>query len=477
MNERLSRLIASLLAQAKGGEELSSGISRIRAVIKKVIEGEDTIFGKLHALVESLRDVIPEEKQRYHVAIKALSTTSKLSRHEIAAAIDNQLEELKILEKLLISALPSGAGQLKALEAKSQKMRDEISRLREKTAQLEQEEKDIASSMRGRETAALEKALREVFTDIGAVITSIKKKVEEQHGELAAQQPIPDMEIKIDFNEQKQGGGQKTMTGQISSHNAAKPQKTCPMCGGQMSFALTRNRWQCFSCAYEEWGKDEVQRGDRELNVDTIFPEPAPASEPKQKCRMCGGRVDYYLAEKKWQCFSCGFEEPEKAEVPSGKGESGKDTILAEPIAVPQLKQNGEKDRQRTTPEPTPALELKQKCPMCGGQMDYYISDRKWQCYSCGFENNESTKNEGQAQSEGKRDSNALLAISASEPLFDHSSTTPSSPGYWEPRKASPTSKKLPAISKPCPACKKKMHWYGTDRGWQCHSCGYERRI
>ena len=181
MNEGLSRLVAGLLAQAKGGEDLSSGINRVRTVIKKVIEGEDTIFGKLHALVESFREVIPEEKQRYQAAIKALSTTSKLSRQEIVTAVNNQLEELKILEKLLISALPQAPEELKAMEARSQEMRNEISRLREKIAQLEKEEKEIADSMAGREkeTSVLEKAIREVFTDIGAEITSIKKKVEE----------------------------------------------------------------------------------------------------------------------------------------------------------------------------------------------------------------------------------------------------------------------------------------------------------
>ncbi len=103
-NEILSRIAADLFVKTKGGEELSSKIHRLRDEIKKIIESEDTIFGKFHGLVESFREIIPDEKQRYNAAIKALSTTSKVSRQDIAKAVNNQLEELKILEKGLLSA-------------------------------------------------------------------------------------------------------------------------------------------------------------------------------------------------------------------------------------------------------------------------------------------------------------------------------------------------------------------------------------
>jgi ribosomal protein L37AE/L43A len=119
--------------------------------------------------------------------------------------------------------------------------------------------------------------------------------------------------------------------------------------------------------------------------------------------------------------------------------------------------------------------------------MDYYAADRKWQCYSCGFENFKAEvrdkthphpvlplEREGVAD---KDKSNALVAIPAAESLFDLSSAAKSSPGYWEPKKESVPSKKLPATAKDCPACGKKMHRYGSDKGWQCSSCGYERKI
>ncbi len=419
MNEDLSQLVAGLYGQAIRGEDLSSGISRVRAAIIKVIEGGDTIFGRFHALVESFREVLPEEKQRYQASIKALSATSKLNAQEIVAAVNKHLGELKILEKVLIFTLPR-PDELKAMEARSQKISNEISRLREETTQLEKEEKEIADSMagQGKETAAVEKALRGVFADITAEITSVKEKLEELRVGSTAQQPIPDTGITTDLARKKQGNGQISIAGQLSSHNDTKPQKMCPLCGAQMSFSATRNRWQCFSCAHEEPEKDELQSKNGELSADAIFPEPTPVSA---------------------------------------------------------LKQNGEKGEQRTTLEPASGSELKQKCSMCGGRMDYYAAAAKWQCYSCGFEY---TKNEIQGKSEEKSDrSNALLAIPASESLFDRSSTTRPSPGYWGPKKESPPSKKLPAITKSCPACGKTMHSAGSGKAWQCRYCGYERRI
>jgi ribosomal protein L37AE/L43A len=252
--------------------------------------------------------------------------------------------------------------------------------------------------------------------------------------------------------------------------------------------------------------KDGVQGTDRDRSGGAVFSEPAMASEPKKKCRMCGGRMDYYMAEKKWQCFSCAYEEPEKDTVLSkdrlnagatiygeareerqnaermeaprtpDPGEQDRYSIFPDPAPVSESRQGPEKSEQKTTAEPTPGSELKQKCSMCGGQMDYYAAEAKWQCYSCGFEYFK--KNEGQGKSEEKPShSNVLLAVSPAESLFNDSATTRSSPGYWESKKKSFFSKKQPAMTKTCPACGKKMHSHGSDKGWQCRNCGYERRI
>lgn len=247
-NAVFSRIIADLSAKSAAGEELSSKIPHLRDEIKKMVERENTLFGKFRALMESFREIIPEEKQRYHAALKALSTTSKVSRNEIVNAVNNQFDELKQLEKGILPALPGWRDELKTMEAKSQEMRDKIAKLREETGQLERQEKEVVNGMaaRKREMEAVEKAVEDLFKNIGAEIISIKNKVEEYTAESAAPQPTPPIEKKA---------GQE----QASNNPAAQDaqwEKKCPMCGGRMDFYRNEEVWQCYACAYEEAKKE-----------------------------------------------------------------------------------------------------------------------------------------------------------------------------------------------------------------------------
>jgi chromosome segregation ATPase len=258
MNEVLSQIIADLFDKSKGGEVLPSKIHRLRDEIKKVIENETTIFGKFHELVESFREIIPQEKQRYNAAIKALSTTSKLSREEIVKAINSQLEELKILEKGLMPAFPDWRNELKVLETTAQEMRSEIVKLRERISQMESEEKGVLSSMtaRKKEMELAEKAVKELFKDIGAEITYVKKKVEEFTAESAASQPVPQNEPgKSDIPAEKKVGNEQKSDAGAAPLQDTEFEKKCPMCGGRMNFHIGDDIWQCYSCAYEESSK------------------------------------------------------------------------------------------------------------------------------------------------------------------------------------------------------------------------------
>jgi ribosomal protein L37AE/L43A len=349
MNEFLSRIAADLYVKSRGGEELSSKIHRLRDEIKKVIESENTIFGKFRELLESLEEIIPEEKQRYNAAIKALSATSKLSRQEIVKAVNNQVEELKILEKGLMPALPIWRDELKVIEAKSREMRDEISKLREKIGRLESEEKGILNGMaaREKEMGLVDKAVGELFTDIGAEITYIKKRIEEFTAENAASQPIPPRDsVKSDIpSEEKGGGAQKSEIRESSALQDTEWEKKCPMCGGQMNFQIQDEMWMCYVCAYEELKKDEGQGKSEEKSELTNAPKSTPASEPnsdpssppnvplaplfpdefpkskkgsslsnnqpsgkKKACPVCRKKMDWYEIEKTWRCPFCDYE-------------------------------------------------------------------------------------------------------------------------------------------------------------------------
>jgi chromosome segregation ATPase len=314
MNDILSRIIAELFEKSKGGEELSAKIRRLREEIRKVIESEDTVFGKFRVLVESFREIIPDEKQRYTAAIKALSTTSKLSRQEIIAAVNNQLEELKILEKGILPALPGWRDEFAGMEAKTQELRSEIAKLREILGRLESEEKELLTGMaaRKKEMEHVEKAVGEVFTVIGAEITYIKKKIEEFTAESAA---APRDSGKSDVSrENQEDAGQESEMGGSSAPLDAEWQKKCPMCGGRMNFHSTEEMWLCYSCAYEELTKDEGQgiaspaSNENQDEKKESAPSDNQPSGKKKTCPACRKKMEWYPFDKAWRCPFCDYE-------------------------------------------------------------------------------------------------------------------------------------------------------------------------
>ena len=435
-DENLSRIAADLFIKSEGGEELSSKIQRLREEIKKAIESEETIFGKFLGLVESFREIIPEEKQRYHVALKALSTTSKISQQDIVKAVNNRLEELKILQKSLLLTPSGWRDELKAMEAKSREMRDEIAKLRDKMGRLESEEKEILNGMaaRGKDMSLVEKAVGELFTDIAAEITAITKKVGEITAERTALQPIPPIppaettsisqkiqettaersapqlippgdSMRSDIpSDEKGGGGQKIEVREASVPQNREQQKNCPMCGGRMNFQPRENKWRCYVCAYEEL--EQEQRGG-EQKIDIRESEPSAPLDPKwqKKCPMCGGRMNFHTQDEMWICYTCAHQESEEGEVQD---------------------KDEEKREQRNAPQPAPAPE----------------------------------------------------SIPDPFPHLAAPSESPSSSEHQKPKKGSSASHSQPSgKKKTCPVCRKKMDWYQMEKAWRCPFCDYERSI
>ena len=357
-NEILSRIVAELFANAKGPEDLPAKINRLSDELKKVIESEDTIFGKFRGLVESFREIIPEEKQRYNAALKALSTTSKLSREEIVKAVNGQLEELKILEKGLTSAHSGWRGELKAMEARSLEMRAEAAKLRERIAQLESEEKGVLGSMaaREKEMELVEKAVGELFANIGTEITSIKKKVEEFTAVTVAPPVPPKAPVKSDIPVEKPAAKEVP---------AAKP----------------------------------VEKIESVEQKNEVHESSAPQdTEWQKKCPMCGGRMDLYSQEKKWQCYSCAYEESQTDDVQGASEERGELTDepipavaqqIVSPPVVPSASASSREDPE-SKKEPTPsygqAAGKKKNCPVCHKKMTWYYKTKTWRCPFCQYE-------------------------------------------------------------------------------------------
>lgn len=253
MSRNISQIVADLFAKPAAGEDQATRTQRLRDEAKIVIGSEDTVFGKLRGLLESFREIIPDEKQRYLAALKALSQTSKMGPQEIATAVSGQLEELKVLEKSLVPTLPGWRDELKSMEARSQQLKGEIAMLRERVGQLESEEKTVQAGItaREKELALAEKTVKDLFVDIGAEIATIKKKVEDFTVEAPAVQPAPAPAPKKEAPKSDAPAEKKA---EIKAPPPAdtKFERKCPMCGGRFNLLELEKKWQCYTCAFEE---------------------------------------------------------------------------------------------------------------------------------------------------------------------------------------------------------------------------------
>lgn len=351
MNKNLSRMVADLFVKSKGGEDLSSKIDRLRTELRKSIDSESALFGKFRGLLDSFREIIPDEKQRYHAAIKALSTTSKLSQQEIIKAVNSQLEELRIIEKNLMPAIPVWREDLKVMEGKEQEIGDEIAKLREKIARLESDQEGVRTGMaaREKELVLIEKSMKDLFAEIAVEISTIKDKVGEFTAESAPFQPTerkaPAAPPKIDIFEEPAVEQKAADEQKIELQTPPSPpldpkfQKTCPMCGGTMNLHVNDKLWMCYTCAYEESDAGGAQGSRKEtgefMGSSALEPPPSsstftvpmgdlssdevqgskkrsssakpPASKTKP-CPSCRKTMYYHPEDRAWRCPSCYYE-------------------------------------------------------------------------------------------------------------------------------------------------------------------------
>jgi ribosomal protein L37AE/L43A len=348
--------------------------------------------------VESFREIIPEEKQalscRYQSVVDDFEVAGKRSLRPSTIS----LEELKILEKVLMPALTGWRAEHKVMEAKSQEMRNEISNLLKKIEQLEGEEKEILNGMtvRKKEMEVVEKAVGELFTDIGAEITSFKKKVDEFTAESAVSQPVPPREsLKSDIpSEEKRGGELKSEIPEATVPKDTEYQKKCPMCGGQMNLHIKENKWVCYSCAHEELKKE--QEGSEQKNEISELSAPVN-TEWQKKCPMCGGQMNFQIKDEMWICYSCAYEESKKDEVQDrSKGKSEQTNALASestfdpsPLDVPSASlfpDDYRKPKKASSSSNNQPSGKKKACPVCHKKMDWYESEKAWRCPFCDYE-------------------------------------------------------------------------------------------
>jgi ribosomal protein L37AE/L43A len=358
-NYNRSGFLSDLLAKAKEGEGLD--LVNLRYEIRKKIQSEDKTFGKFIELMESFQDILPKEKQRYNVAIKALATTTGLGRQSVLESTDNQIEELKALENVVLSALTGVRDELEAMESRSKEIKKEIAELRKKMTKFEKEEQELLAGMAARESEmkVVEDGVRKAFTDVGTEITDIRKKIEEFTGEKVSSGQItpPDSIESPKVESDKEGIEEEIKTGEIPERGDTEWTRRCPLCGGRMNFHVKEGTWMCYTCGHEAAQTDDAEDGG----------EPESASEPDKESELVSA------------ADSAPAREPAPYKGSVTANEHKPTHVASKPDAVP--------------PASSPAVKRpstrKKTCPVCRKQMNMNEEEKTWCCPFCDYQRRE----------------------------------------------------------------------------------------
>jgi hypothetical protein len=244
------------------GRRLSLESGKLTDEIRKEIEREGEPLKKFLELVDSFKDIIPEEDKRFNAALKALGHAAGLVRKDVVGAADRQLEELKKQQEIFSYSVAHRRRELKSMGTKSREIRTQVAELRDRIRRLEEQEKEMLSNMEEgeREIASTEERFGSIVGDLGREIAGIKQRILEHIPEA----PLP---------------GEKT-TGE-----APRPRKKAVAPAPQAAPA--------------------VEDPARELKR----PEEKKASGSARQCPVCNNQMDWYEVEKKWKCFVCAHEE------------------------------------------------------------------------------------------------------------------------------------------------------------------------
>jgi ribosomal protein L37AE/L43A len=355
------------LAKANEGEGID--VVRLRDEIRKKIEAADKPFSKFLELMESFQDILPKEKQRYNVAIKALLTTSGINRQNVLESTDNQLEEVKILEKEALSAFTGFRDELKTMESRSKEIKGEIAKLREKIMTFEKEDQEILLGMaaRERDLNVIEDGVRKVFTDVGAEITEIRNKIEQFTGEkVSSRQIAPPESIKSHKREDE-----AEISGIRNKIEEFTDEKVFSRPITPSEFIESHKR------------EDEREVIEEESKIEETS---GPQDTEEKVCTMCGGYMTFLSNELLWKCYSCGLEELKNDDTESASEfTTAKDLISALEPAPTSSNQRPSAVPSTTSPSVKRPSPGKKTCPVCDKPMNMHEDEQIWQCPFCDY--------------------------------------------------------------------------------------------
>lgn len=238
---------------------LESGrfLESIRAEIKKA-GGE---LQKFLSLVESLREIIPDEAKRYAAAYKAIQESSGITKDEILGAAENQLSALKNQKDIIAESFTAPDTGNNPLASKLEETRTRISEFKGALKKLEEEEKEILASLAAEKERSrkAEKGLDSLIRSIEEEIVDIRDKVlcyliqDSSLSIVPESEPLEDMGPEGEYTDaEPEADLISPMSGEPPADAKGAKVKPCPSCQNRMDWYEMDRKWKCFVCAHEE---------------------------------------------------------------------------------------------------------------------------------------------------------------------------------------------------------------------------------
>ncbi|GAB4482988.1 MAG: hypothetical protein OHK006_02710 [Thermodesulfovibrionales bacterium] len=249
------KAILEFLAAAKNKDALD--IVRLRSEVRSEIGAGDRTLGQFLKLLESFQEIIPNERQRYSAALKALSATSGLGLKDLIDAVDAQLSQLKKVEGSVVSFMKEYSDELREMDSRLGSIRAEAAELRERLQELTKEEKELIGVMAAqvKMRKGVEQTAGKVLAEIGAELAGIRNKAEMYSSESApaAEPPAPAESETVGVPEDivpEESSGMSEFD-QMLAPRGEDHLKKCPMCEGPLNFYADTATWICYTCGHE----------------------------------------------------------------------------------------------------------------------------------------------------------------------------------------------------------------------------------
>jgi predicted nucleic acid-binding Zn-ribbon protein len=245
------------------GRRLSLEGGKLTEEIRKEIEREGEPLKKFLELVDSFKDIIPEEDKQFNAALKALGHAAGLGREDVVGAADRQLAELKKQQDIFSYSVAHRRRELKSMGTKSREIKTQIADLRDRIRRLEEREKGMLSNMEEgeREILSAEESFGSIVDELGREIAGIKKRILHH---IPGGTPV---EEKTVVEASPPGRKKRASAPPSAPSTAEKPApalrspaekqasgsaRQCPVCNNQMDWYEVEKKWKCFVCAHEE---------------------------------------------------------------------------------------------------------------------------------------------------------------------------------------------------------------------------------